>query len=148
MIKLKLVVISVLLLCLSFTSYSTIKPGLNEKKMKKITGEILDIFIDGNSDYLRKYISREWLDKKGVDVNEYKINNYSPKFYDIHYAGGDICVATIGGNEWMHLVVFKFTNERGIYRVVPRGFAEASNDYIDPWWYVSSYICSKKDEDR
>lgn len=148
MTKLKTFTIFALLLILSLPAYSLDKSDLNAKKMKKITGEILDIFVNGNSDDLRKYISIEWLNDKEVRVKDYKINNYSPKFYDIHYSGGDITVATIGGNEWMHLVIFKFTNERGTYRVVPRGFAEASKDYIDPWWYVSSYICSKKDEDK
>lgn len=147
MTKLKSIVF-LLLLILSLPAFSFDKADLNPKKMKSITSDILDIFISGKSDVLRKHISREWLDEKNVDVREYKINNYSPKFYDIHYSGGDICVATIGGDSWSHLLVFKFTNERGTYRVVPRGFAEASKDYIDPWWYVSSYICSKKDEDR
>ncbi len=148
MTKLRTITIFALLLILSVPAFSIDKSGLNEKKMKKVTSEILDIFMDGNSDNLRKYISREWLEEKNVDIREYKINNYSPKFYDIHYAGGDICVATIGGESWLHLVIFKFTNENGTYRVVPRGFAEASNDYIDPWWYVKSYICSEKNEDK
>jgi hypothetical protein len=145
--KLRTITIYALLLILSIPAFSIDKSGLNEKKMKKVTGEILDIFMDGNSDNLRKYISHEWLDEKDIDIRKYKINNYSPKFYDIHYAGGDICVATIGGESWLHLVIFKFTNERGIYRVVPRGFAEASKDYIDPWWYVSPYVSESKDKD-
>ncbi len=140
--------IFILLIFLSLPVYSISKTGLNEKKMKNITSEILDIFMNGKTDNLRKYISLEWLDKKNVDVREYKINNYSPKFYDVLYAGGDICAATIGGDDWIHLLIFKFTNENGTYRIVPRGFAEASNDYIDPWWEVSPYICSKKDEDK
>ena len=136
-----------LLIFLSLPAYSLDKSDLNPKKMKGITSDILDIFVDGNSDNLRKYISVEWLDEKNINVKNYKINNYSPKFYEILYAGGDICVATIGGDEWMHLLIFKFTNERGTYRVVPRGFAESSKEYIDPWWHVSSYIGEKKDKD-
>lgn len=148
MTKLKMTVILSLLLLLSLPAFSYDKGDLNPKKMKNITTDILDIFVSGKSDDLKKYISREWLDEKNVNIGEYKINNYSPKFYNIHYAGGDICVATIGGENWSHLVIFKFTNELGTYRVVPRGFAEASKDYIDPWWYVKSYICSEKDEDK
>jgi hypothetical protein len=124
------------------------KTDLNPEKMKKITGEICDIFVSGKSDNLRKYISRDWLREKDLDVQDYKINNYSPKYYDIHYAGGDICVTTIGGDGWMHLVIFKFINETGVYRVVPRGFADSNKEYIDPWWYVSSYIDKKQDEDK
>ena len=127
---------------------STSKADLNPDKMKRITGDILDIFVSGESDPLRKYISRDWLRKKDIDVQDYKINNYSPTFYDIHYAGGDICVATIGGESWMHLLIFKFTNELGNYRVVPRGFAEVNEEYIDPWWHVSSYISEKQDKDK
>jgi len=154
MIKLKTLLIFLLAVILSGAEVLSIpsaasgKADLNPEKMKKITGDILDIFVNGKSDNLRKYISRDWLREKDIDVQDYSINNYSPKHYDIHYAGGDICVATISGEGWMHLVIFKFTNETGTYRVVPRGFAEASKEYIDPWWYVSSYIDKKQDEDK
>ncbi len=146
--KLKTISIFVLLLVFSLPAYSLNKSDLNPARMKQITSEILDIFVKGNSDDLRKYISHEWLKEKEISVKNYSINNYSPTFYDIHYAGSDICVATIGGDTWMHLVIFKFTNEMGTYRVVPRGFAESSKEYIDPWWYVSSYISESKDKDK
>ncbi len=129
-------------------AYSIDKTDLNPAKMKKITTEILDLFVSGKSDDLRKYISRDWLSEKEIDVSKYSINNYSPTHYDIHYAGGDITVATIGGDTWMHLIIFKFTNEMGTYRVVPHGFAEANKEYIDPWWYVSAYITESKNEDK
>ena len=124
------------------------KSDLNAEKMKRITGDILDIFVNGKSDNLRKYISRDWIREKDINVQDYQINNYSPKYYDIHYAGGNISVATIGGDGWMHLVIFKFTNELGTYRVVPRGFADSNKEYIDPWWHVSSYIDKSMDEDK
>ena len=154
MIKLKTVLLFLLLASLSTAGARTLPAGttgasgLNPDKMKNITSDILDIFVSGESDHLRKYISRDWLRKKDIDVQDYKINNYSPTFYDVHYAGGDICVATIGGESWMHLLIFKFTNELGNYRVVPRGFAEVNEEYIDPWWHVSSYISEKQDKDK
>ncbi|MCC6866239.1 MAG: hypothetical protein IT280_08795 [Ignavibacteria bacterium] len=123
---------------------------LNKKKMEQVTKEILDLMVKGDnaSEKLRKYISEEWLEDKKINVKKYLINNYSPESYDIIYSGGDICIATIGGSEWKHLLVFKFTEEYGFYKVVPLGISEASSDYIDPWNYVKDYICSsfeKKD---
>ena len=154
MIKLKTILLFLLLASLSTAGARTLPAGttgasgLNPDKMKNITSDILDIFVSGESDHLRKYISRDWLREKDIDVQDYKINNYSPSFYDVHYAGGDICVATIGGSGWMHLLIFKFTNELGNYRVVPGGFAESNKEYIDPWWHVSSYISEKQDKDK
>lgn len=123
---------------------------LNTKKMEKITKDILEVFVDNKigekSDYLRKYISDDWLEKKRLNVIKFKINNYSPEYYNILYTGGDICVALIGGSSWLHLLIFKFTEEGTSYRVVPKGISEASNDYIDPWFYVKDYLCSDKEE--
>ncbi len=123
---------------------------LNTKKMEQITKDILDNMVKqtNTSEVLRKYISAEWLEKKKLNVKKYKINNYSPQQYEILYSGGDICVATIGGDSWAHLLVFKFTEEYGLYKVVPRGISEASADYIDPWWVVNDYICPEKTEEE
>ncbi|MBL8016186.1 MAG: hypothetical protein JNK43_02860 [Ignavibacteria bacterium] len=135
--------IFVFLVALVF-SFGTKAEELNSKKMEKTTKEILDLMVKGDdpSAKLRKYISEDWLDSKRLNVKKYNINNYSPESYNIVYSGGDICVATIGGSSWQHLLVFKFTEEYGQYRVIPRGISEASSDYIDPWNYVKDYICS------
>jgi hypothetical protein len=120
---------------------------LNTKKMEQVTKEILDIMLkDDASTKLRKYISEDWLENKKINVKKYNINNYSPEAYTIVYAGGDICVVTIGGSSWLHLLVFKFTEEYGSYKVIPRGISEASSDYIDPWFAVKDYICSSDDK--
>ena len=142
----KTVIISFLLVCAAFIKAD----DLNKNKMEKITKDILDVFVNNNlgekSDYLRKYISTEWLEKKRLDVKKYKINNYSPDSYEILYTGGDVCLAVIAGSSWSHLVVFKFTEEGANYRVVPRGISEASSDYIDPWYFVKDYICKEKED--
>ena len=70
----------IFVLALMFFSSALINADdLNTKKMEKITKDILEVFVDNKitekSDYLRKYISKEWLDKKRLDVNKYKINN-------------------------------------------------------------------------
>ena len=120
---------------------------LNKKKMEQATKEILEMMVKGDnaSEKLRKYISEDWLESKRLNVKKYLINNYSPEFYEIIYSGGDVCIATIGGSSWQHLMVFKFTEEYGAYKVIPRGISEASSEYIDPWNYVKDYICSSKD---
>ena len=140
------IVLTFLLICAAFSNAD----DLNKKKMESITKEILEVFVNDSygekSDYLRKYISEDWLERKRLDVKKYKINNYSPDQYEILYSGADICVATIGSTSWLHLVVFKFTEEWGKYYVVPRGISEASSDYIDPWFFVKDYICDKNDQ--
>ena len=143
-------VIPVLML-LFIQSHSIKADDLNTKKMELATSEILNVFVgnaEDKSKLLRKYISEEWLDKKNLNVKKYNINNYSPETFEIIYSGADICVATISGASWSHLLVFKFTEEYGSYRVVPRGISEASSDYIDPWWKVNDYLCKEKTEDK
>lgn len=113
---------------------------LNQKKMQEATSQILTIFVNGNSDDLNGYISEEWLDKNKVNMKKHKVNNYSPKQFEVLFANGDICTAMIWGDGWRHLLVFKFTDERGKYRVIPKGLYEKGSEYIDPWWYVKDYI--------
>jgi hypothetical protein len=132
------------LFLLSFNSFAKGKSeDLNPAKMKKVTTEILELFVSGKSAELKQYISEDWLDSKRLDIKKYKINNYSPEQYEVLFASGDICIATFGGKEWKHLAAFKFTEEYGLYKVVPRGISESSSDYIDPWFYVKDYVCSK-----
>lgn len=148
MLKAKLFII---LAAFSFIFTSAVKADdLNTRKMEQITKEILESMVkqENTSEKLRKYISEEWLDKKNLNVKKYKINNYSPDQYDILYSGGNICVATIGGSSWSHLLVFKFSEEYGKYYVIPKGISEASSDYIDPWYSVKDYICSDKNEEK
>ncbi|KXK46758.1 MAG: hypothetical protein UZ05_CHB002002313 [Chlorobi bacterium OLB5] len=129
---------------------NTIADDLNKKKMEQVTKEILDQMVKGDnaSEKLRKYISEDWLEGKRLNVKKYLINNYSPENYEIVFTGGDICVATIGGKSWKHLLVFKFTEEYGKYKVIPKGISEASSEYIDPWNYVKDYICSYDDNNE
>lgn len=141
----KLIKFTVAVLLVMFAVNVNVKADdLNKKKMEQVTKEILDMMVKGDntSEKLRKYISEDWLDSKKLNVKKYLINNYSPESYEILYSGGDVCVATIGGSSWQHLLVFKFTEEYGAYKVVPRGISEASSEYIDPWNYVKDYICS------
>ncbi|HJY63985.1 MAG TPA: hypothetical protein VJ455_07500 [Ignavibacteria bacterium] len=144
----KTVVLSLLLFLAAFINAD----DLNTKKMEKATKEILDVFVSTTigekSDHLRKYISEDWLERKKLNVNKYKINNYSPDHYNIIYSGGDICAATIGGSTWEHLLVFKFTEEGTSYKVVPKGVSTVSSDYIDPWFYVKDYLCNKDTEEK
>lgn len=138
-------ILALLMFAFIFSAASIKAEDLNTKKMEEVTKDILESFVkQGNtSEILRKYISDEWLDKKKLNIKKYKINNYSPEEYEIIYSGGDICVATIGGSTWAHLLVFKFTEEYGKYKVIPRGISEASADYIDPWYSVKDYICKE-----
>lgn len=141
----KLIKFTIAVLLVMFAVNVNVKADdLNKKKMEQVTREILEMMVKGDnaSEKLRKYISEDWLDSKKLNVKKYLINNYSPESFEILYAGGDVCVATIGGSSWQHLLVFKFTEEYGAYKVVPRGISDASSEYIDPWNYVKDYICN------
>ena len=113
-----------------------------EIKMKIVVQEILNAFQRGDASNLHKYISHEWLDENNIKVNNYKINNYYPTHYTILCYFDRYAAAEIGGEEWSHLLVFKFIDEDGEYRVVPKGISEASNEYIDPWYSVGEYMSS------
>lgn len=144
---LKLTLIFLLFLTQSLVS-SDKNDDLNPKKMTSVTEDILEIFVSGKSDNLRKFISREWLDKNNIKVDKYQINNYSPESFEIISASGDLCVATVGGKSWKHILIFKFTNENGIYRVVPKGISSVNSEYIDPWTKVIEYVCSSTDPEN
>jgi hypothetical protein len=145
--KLNLTIIILTLLLSYVKAFS--QEDLSPKKMIKVTSEMLDIFVNGKSDELRKYISNEWLDEKNLNVKKYKINNYAPERYYVAFAVSNVCVAMIYGSSWAHLLIFKFTDEMGTYRVIPRVRSVVNKDYIDPWWGVETYICeSFRDRDK
>ena len=128
-------------------SYSKpINDDLLPSKMTKVTSEILDLFTSPDQEKMRKYISKSWLEKEGLDINDYTINSYYPEDYFILWSTSNIVIVEIGGEEWKHLLIFKFVDEDGEYRVIPKGISQASNDYIDPWWDVREYICREKDD--
>lgn len=138
---LKIFSTGLLLIFLTSLSFSQID-GLSEKKMKETTKQILEIFKDSKAGNLKDYISDEWIDKKNINLKKYKINNYTPEEFEVLVASGDLCVATIGGKSWKHLVAFRFTEEYGKYKVIPKGISESSSDYVDPWWFVKDYVCN------
>ncbi len=133
--------LSAILASCSFTKAKA--DDLNTARMEKATKEILEIFMSktSNPKDLRKYISGEWLDKKNINLKDFKINTYFPDHYSILTSSADICIVTLGGDSWEHLLIFKFTDEDGMYKVVPMSISKSSSDYIDPWWYVDEFIC-------
>jgi hypothetical protein len=130
---------------------STKADDLNTARMEKATKEILEIFKSTTSDRsknLKKYISGEWIDRKNINMKDFKINTYAPDHYSILTSSGDICIASIGGESWEHLLIFKFTEEDGMYKVVPKGISKSSSDFIDPWCFVKEYVCKSTDKDE
>jgi hypothetical protein len=129
-------------------TYSTERSDdLNEQKMKEVTKQILELFKGNNPDKskeLSKYISEDWVEAKKVKLKDYYINYYSPDHYEIIAATSNVCIAIIGGESWQHLLVFKFTEELGAYKLIPMGFSKASKGYIDPWYSVKERICDTK----
>ncbi|MFC2093420.1 hypothetical protein ACFLSV_05920 [Bacteroidota bacterium] len=138
--------ISFIFIAISVLNSKPMNDDLSAFKMEMVTSKILDLFTNSDQDKLREYISVKWLEKEKLDVNAFKINNYYPDFYNILFSTSDVVIAEIGGEEWKHLLIFKFVDEDGEYRVIPKGISQASNDYIDPWWDVREYICREKDD--
>ena len=142
---------TILILLITFiataVSYSKqLNDDLTPDKMTKVSSEILDLFTSPDQDKLRDYISESWLKKEDLEIKDYTINSYYPDDYFILWSTSNIVIVEIGGEEWKHLLIFKFVDEDGIYRVIPKGLSMGGNDYIDPWWDVREYICREKDD--
>jgi hypothetical protein len=147
----KSIILLISVLAVFLISVSTTRSDdLNTRKMEQITKEICEIMVKGDNsgEKLKKYISEEWLDRKNINLKKYKINNYSPETFEIVYSGADVCIVTIGGSSWSHLLVFKFTEERGKYYVIPMGISTASSDYIEPWWSARDYLCKTTENEE
>lgn len=112
-----------------------------ELKMKIVVQEVLNAFkmSSVSTSTIGKHISNEWLQDNEIQLANYKINSYSPEEYNIVAIYDRYVVATVGGQDWEHLLIFKFINEDGVYRLIPKGISSAENSYIDPWYYVSEY---------
>jgi hypothetical protein len=124
------------------TTYpKTFDDDLSPFEMERVTTEILVLFTSPDKDKLRDYISEKWLEKEGLDVKAFTINSYSPNIFNILFSTSDIVVVEIGRENWKHVLIFKFINEDGEYRAIPKGISRDSDDYIDPWWDIKEYIC-------
>jgi hypothetical protein len=138
----KIIIAVLLLLFVSAMAYSKpIDDDLSPLKMEKATLEILDLFMGEDTYKLRDYISEEWLESESLNVTDYSVNSYYPDDYSILFTISDVVVAEIWGEEWKHVLIFKFTDEDGEYRVIPKGISMVSDDYIDPWWDVRENVC-------
>jgi uncharacterized protein YacL (UPF0231 family) len=112
-----------------------------ELKMKIVVQEVLNAFkmSSVSTSTIGKHISNEWLQDNEIQLANYKINSYSPEEYNIVAIYDRYVIATVGGQDWEHMLIFKFINEDGVYRLIPKGFSPAGNDYIDPWYAVTEY---------
>lgn len=112
-----------------------------ELKMKIVAQEVLNAFKMNSvsTSTIGKHLSHEWLEEEGIQLANYKINSYSPEEYEIIAIYDRYVIATVGGAEWEHLLIFKFINEDGVYRLIPKGISPAENSYIDPWYAITEY---------
>ena len=110
-------------------------------KMKIVVQEILNSFqmSSVSTSSIGKHISQEWLEENNINLKNYNINSYAPTSYEIELIFDRYVVAQIRGESWGHLLVFKFIDEDGVYRIIPKDISSASNDYIDPWYDVQQY---------
>lgn len=110
-------------------------------KMKIVAQEILNAFQISavSTSSIGKHISHEWLEENEIQLNNFKINSYNPTSYEIGPIFDRYVMAQINGDGWGHMLIFKFINEDGVYRIIPMGISTSSNDYIDPWYQVQQY---------
>jgi hypothetical protein len=110
-------------------------------KMKIVAQEILNAFQISavSTSSIGKHISQEWLEDNNIQLDKFKINSYSPTSYEIGPIFDRYVIAQVNGDSWGHLLVFKFINEDGVYRIIPMGISSSSKEYIDPWYQVLQY---------
>ena len=139
--------LSILFLCLPAGLYAKGNPDdLSPAKMESVARRFLDSFVKGTTNTLKKHISEDWVDENNIKMSKYTLNSYAPESYEILFNTGNVVVAVIRGETWAHLMMFKFTDEGGTYRLMPKGVSSVSSDYIDPWWEVVEYFKTPMEE--
>ena len=96
--------------------------NLSTTRMKRTAAQILYLFKSGKTENLHNFISERWISRNRIsDIKAYKINSYTPEYYDIYAVSGNIVVAEIGSNNksWVHILVLRFTEEEGQYKLIP-----------------------------
>jgi hypothetical protein len=131
-----------LLLFLPAASFAKENPDddLSPLKMESAARKFLDSFVKGTTNSLKRYISEDWIDENNIKMSRYTLNSYSPESYEILFNTSNVVVAVIKGESWAHLMMFKFADEGGTYRLIPKGISTVSSEYIDPWWDVVEYF--------
>lgn len=137
-----------LFLYLPAGSYAKENPDdLSPAKMESVAKRFLDSFVKGTTNTLKKHISEDWVDENNIKMSKYTLNSYAPETYEILFTTSNVVVAVIKGESWAHLMMFKFTDEGGTYRLMPKGVSKVSAEYIDPWWEVVEYFKTPSEED-
>lgn len=90
---------------------------------------------------MKACISPVYLKENGIDINKYKVNNYSVWGSNIEYyvaADGMVVTKVWGENKsWIHQLEFKVVKESGKLYLMP---SRHSDTYIDPWYVAKLRI--------
>lgn len=139
-IRILLIIVSVASLLACGTSKFS-KNGTKEKEfITKLCG-YMDHEKGPMYKELMNCISPEYIKTNGLDISNYKVNNYGVYGSSIESfiaKTGVMKVKIWGENRsWVHLLEFKLVKESGKLYVIPGRHSES---YIDPWYSVESYI--------
>ncbi len=114
-------------------------------KLEKVVSRFLALMIetDGEQNQTEKlivFISPEFFQNNNMTPQDYKVNSYSPKNFEILASNRNYVCAKIYDlkNYWAHLLLFRLVVENGKIYIYPE--ITGYENYIDPWYDVISYI--------
>jgi hypothetical protein len=137
----RIVLFIVIITICSYTATAG-KKEITEKKARALVTDFLkDMIAHSEKMDLFKYISPAYIQDNKIEIAKYNINTYYPVNFTIekYTKKTSIVIARIWGKErkWVHKLYFKVVLEAHKLYLFPGKY---SDDYIDPWYEVESYI--------
>ncbi|HOY30925.1 MAG TPA: hypothetical protein PKW80_03510 [Bacteroidales bacterium] len=136
-----LISLVILFSAVNCTTSKTSKSGDAEKQFVSTFLSYMDHQNIPNQSGMKKCISPSYLKKNGLNIEKYKVNNYTLWGSSIEYyvASDGLVVAKIWGENknWIHELEFKVVKEDSRLYLMPSKHSDA---YIDPWHTVKLYV--------
>jgi len=129
-----------------FSCIGSSKLSQSGSKEKDIVKNLIDLMILGDetqmNEQYRPLISPKYIKENDINIDDYKINYYSPKSYTIesYDAKTGKIEAKIWGNNktWAHLLEFKIVKENNKLYLYPE--KHTNSKYVYPWYKVTTNV--------
>ncbi|MEO0082226.1 MAG: hypothetical protein ABIL25_08045 [candidate division WOR-3 bacterium] len=120
-------------------SRATVKPVIETKPEQKVVERFLRRMIDDDEEGMKKLISPQWIEENDIDLNDYRVNAYSPQDFEItKVKGTKVTAEIIFGDGDAHRLEFRVRKENGKYYIVPGLYDE--DNWIHPWTDVETNV--------